>query len=623
MLACAAAPDVISRRAGQAAGKSRTMSIETTPAVVSTASAYDFQRDLSRYWRTVRKQGGVPLTAQGWIYKSNFKTFLAALNVPGGMLSNEEQSNGRLWFMRRLLVHMRELQGDNFADRLEVTRTSKLLGLPMAQRVRWSFEAWRDGGVWNELTRLPGQHVSYDHRRDAPPGLAKSRNTVLKHLAKLSKGAGTWQGTAALVAQIKRTDYTFLFERRRGTGVQGMYASPYYSSNNPYGMSFTVARDEASGWDVVERAFVIELLTGPLFWLGLVDLGYNVGDPTGEQNPPLAYRLTDTGAWLCGVAEQPVYVETGGRIVVQPNFNILAMEPVNDALLIDLDQFADSLGGDRAVTYEITRESLYRGQLAGWSAKRVIAFLEKHQGAQLPANVTRTLQEWETAHQRITFHRKKLVVQFADEDAEAQASLALSPLKPNVLGERFLIVPGGDIDKANVALRDAGWMPTVQAAGHQALEKTLRVEDDGAVTFVQSAPSVYALGRLMQFAEGASNGASGFRISAASVRAAMNRDLDVEQLLAMLAEMHSGPISTEVEQSIRQWAGYYGSGSLKQVVLLELSNADVLANLVADEGVGAYVTPIDGSARPLAMVDAAHVDAVRAVLMERGIEMSG
>ena len=44
-----------------------------------------------------------------------------------------------------------------------------------------------------------------------------------------------------------------------------------------------------------------------------------------------------------------------------------------------------------------------------------------------------------------------------------------------------------------------------------------------------------------------------------------------------------------------------------------------MANLLSDPLVGSYVTPIEGSSKPLALVQAEHVDAVRAVLVERGV----
>ena len=112
------------------------MSTQNQPNTTVSASAFDFQRDLGRYWRHVRKTGGLTLTQQGWVYKSNFKALLAALNMADS--PNDEAQNGKLWFMRRLLTAMHEFTGNNFDHELQVSPTGKLLNLPMAQRVRWA-----------------------------------------------------------------------------------------------------------------------------------------------------------------------------------------------------------------------------------------------------------------------------------------------------------------------------------------------------------------------------------------------------------------------------------------------------------------------------------------------------
>jgi hypothetical protein len=588
-----------------------------TPAVTVAASAFDFQRDLSRYYRHARKQGELPLTTQGWIYKNNFKTFLVALNVPTHLLNNDEATNGKLWFMRRMLTHLREIQGDAFQNLLTVNLNSKLLSLPMLQRIKWVFDAWRDGSAWNELIRLP-QSAGYDYRRDAPAALSKSRNIVLKTLTKWVPGrTDDWHSANEFVQHIKKNDYAFLFERRRGHGygAGGLYASPYYGGNNSYGITFNIARDEASGWDVVERAFIVQLLTGPLHWMGLVDLGYNTSEPTGENNPPFAFRLTTVGAWLLGLAEPPQFVEGGGRVVVQPNFAILAMEPISDAVLIDLDHFADAQGGDRAITYELSRESLYRGQQSGWPAERVVAFLEKHQGGVIPPNVKRTLEEWETSHRRITFHRNKVVVQFSDDEAEAQASLSIARFKPRSLGGRFELIEKVKVHEVSTALRDAGWTPTAQMAKDIAIANSIRLDDDGVIHFTQPAPSVFVLGRLAEIAESPPH-----RVTAASVRAAMNRNMpSLDHLLSSLAEMNDGTLPPALEKNIRKWAGFFGSASMQNVTLLELSNLEVLTNLLNDEQVGKYLQPIEGSSRPLVVVDSARADEVKTLLIERGV----
>jgi hypothetical protein len=600
------------------------MSAETTPNHIMSASAFDFQRDLGRYWRFVRKHGELTLTQQGWVYKSSFKAVLAALNMTDSPA--EEQTNGKVWFMRRLLTAMHEFVGNNFDHQLTANANSKLLGMSTAQRVKWAFDTWRDSGAWNELVRLPVPYSGVDVRRESAAALGKARIVVLRAISRLASGNPNWLPLTSLINQLKKNEYQFLFERRHRTSYGGLYTSPYYGPNNPYGITFTTVKDEASGWNVVEYAFIVHILTGPLHWLGLVELGYDNGQERGENHSPSAFRLTEAGAWVLGLGEQPQFAESGGRLIVQPNFTILALEPISDVVLTELDQFAESRGGERAIAYELTKESLYRGQQMGWDAARVMQFLESHQGAPIPTNIRRTLDEWETSHRRITFHRNMCVVQFADDDAQAESRAAISAFQTQTLGEHFVLVEKRSAGEVVTALREAGWVPTLQLANDTASEAVLRATDDGEVLFTQPAPSVHALGKLAQFSApaplppgGVGGGGGSVNITSDSIRAAMSVGMNLDQLLATLAELHSGPVPRALEQKIRAWASFFGTAKVQLVTLLELSNFDVLTNLANDPQVGKYLTPIEGAVSPMALVDATYADYVMEQLRERGI----
>ncbi|GIV85654.1 MAG: hypothetical protein KatS3mg052_2661 [Candidatus Roseilinea sp.] len=594
---------------------------------VLSASAGDFQRDLGRYLRHVRKANGIPLTQQGWIYKTCLKALATALNVAEAPAN--ERDHGRMWFMRRLLRAMNELSEADQGRFITVNPNGRLLGMPMTQRVKWTFETWRDSDAWNELLRLPLQVSGGHASREASAALGKARLTLLRaigRLAQVDRPSGEWLTLAELVAYVKRNHYAFLFERRHhGHSPRSLYVSPYHRANNLYGLTFGAVKNEANGWDLVEGGFIVNVLTGPLWWMGLVELGYpsNARQAGGENVAPAAFRLTPAGTWLIGGGDPPTFVERGGKLIVQPNFTVLALEPISDAVLSDLDHFAESQGGERVIAYHLTRESLYRGQQSGWDAARVIAFLEAHQGGPIPANVRRSLEEWEAAHRRITFHRNVCVVQFADAEAEQALTDALMPFEPRALGARFGLIEERDAAEVVAALREAGWTPVLQPAGDQATENALRAGDAGEVMFTQAAPSVYALGKLAQFAElaPANEGKNGARITAASVRAAMSSGMSLDQLLATLAELHAGPIPVALEEKIRAWASFFGDATLQHTVLLELSSDTVLANLLDDREVGPYLTPIAGSAKPLALVQPAHAEIVRAMLRERGINI--
>ena len=623
-----------------------------TPEVVQSISAFQFQRDLSRYWRHARKQGELAFTAQGWIYKANFKTFLTALNLPAGT-PNDEASNPQLWFMRRILTSLAEFDGVPGEPFVAVREQSQLLQLPMAERIKKVFDAWRYSGAWNELGRLPLDKQGYDAKRDlgqdAPPELAAARDVLLRTMARLVAGhADEWVSTNSLIGQMRRQHYEFLFPRGKRRNYSGFY-TPYSSvSANPYGIAFPAVRDEAMGWTLVEQSFIVEILTGPLYWMGLVELGYNADEPTGENAMPASYRLTEAGAWLLGIGEQPEYVERGGRLVVQPNFTILAMEPIDDLVLIDLDQFADVQGGDLAIVYQLTRESMYRGQQHGWDAARVMAFLEQHQGAPVATNVRRTLEEWQQQHQRITIHRNATLVQFADEESQTQTGDVLGEFAPRELGNHFALIQHGASTALVEALRAAGWMPleqTVEPASDalngatngasngmsdaardaaRALLQAIRLEDPGddkveriGLTFTQLTPSIWVLGQLTQFAEPDAKGR--WALTANSVRADINAGGSVEQILATLSDLNVEAVPLAVERHVRKWGGFFGEASFRTVVLLELSSFEVLTNLASDPEIGPWLSAIEGASRPLAIVDAAQAEAVRAALAERGV----
>jgi hypothetical protein len=615
------------------------------PDVSMAFSAEDFQRDLSRYLRLVRRQGQVALTTQGWVYKTNFKNFLAALNMPADS-PGDEGSNARLWFMRRLLVAMGNiLYTDTFTQTgtqmgMQANPQGDLLSLPVAERIKRGFEVWHDSGTWNELNRVATEHHGYDYRRDAPPELAKARSAILRLLTRLSASAiaathsasqrpapEAWVSTVQLIELARRQEYQFLFPRkvRPYYSYSGNYSTPYYNANNPYNMDFPSIFDEQQGWDLVERQFIVNMLTGPLYWMGVVGLGYPKGTTPGEGVEPYALRLTEVGAWLLGLGDQPTFIESGGRVLVQPNFTIIAMEPVSDAVLLALDEFADSQGGDRAISYHLTRASMYRGQRQGWTAQRISAFLEQHQGGPLPANVQRSLEEWQALHQRITIHRGVSVLHYADEAAregahQALQSSSVSLHRLSATFDRVERAPNQPATSLSNTLADAGWMPLVTSTETDMAhtESSLRVNAAGEVTFKQAVPSLFTLRQIASFS---AHTGERIHIDAASVRAAMSRGMSLDELLATLAHLHDGPLPRKLETNIRTWAGFYGQAALRPVHLLELSTPAVLNNLLQDAQVGPYLHPIESSTRALALVDAEHVDEVRTVLAERGVTL--
>ena len=148
-------------------------------------------------------------------------------------------------------------------------------------------------------------------------------------------------------------------------------------------------------------------------------------------------------------------------MVVQPNFHVFAFDPISDAVLARLDSFATRLKADRAVEYEITRESIYRAQQNGQQFGAIVAWLEEVTAATLPQNVGRSLDDWQAAFERIVVRQRVGSLQTAT--AELADALAADPGLAGAIVKRIgptsLLLVADRVDEVERALLAAGELP--------------------------------------------------------------------------------------------------------------------------------------------------------------------
>jgi hypothetical protein len=360
------------------------------PYVVES-SARAFQRDLYFYWSTVRANP-LSLTKEGRLYKRDLKLINGALLHQVEIDRENEPDIPRLLFLRLLLTDIGLLR--RVGTTIQAVEKAAFLEQSPADRIRQCYTHWREGTFWNETLSIPNVTVyGVGSRLDPIPAqLALARARVVGHIAGLfqARDAEThWTPIAQLIDRIRTTDYEFLLPRDyfpfhsiyyRTYENYVSHASPYISYGNEMGWSFSPPfADESEGWPVVEAGYIRAILLEPLHWMGLVDIGYIAeraadGSLDGDATP-VAYRLTPVGAWVLGVGPQVDMPEEQGRVVVQPNFELFALDPISDFTLARLDEFAERVNAERAIKYRLTRESVYLAQKKGWTTARIIDVL--------------------------------------------------------------------------------------------------------------------------------------------------------------------------------------------------------------------------------------------------------
>ena len=607
----------------------------TQPEVTQqiSASARTGQRDLYLYWSAAREKP-LDVTNAGLLRAGDLKRVAAQLLVPEVVGTGVKEGDlRRLFFLRRLLSALKALHTDDGGS-LTGVANPLFLQVEATARVRTCYEVWRDGTWWNELWagEAPGRTRAGANIMDfAPPAVARARRKVLDRIIEQARRGDEWIEIQEIGNQLRDHHENFLIDRDTSARIgqanyhyYGLAISPYLYNDlgwqwEAYGM------DEEAGWQGVEVAFVRAVLTEAPYWLGLLDLGYSSPvQPAGGEVPAgaVAVRLTDMGRWLLLGEAAPVIPAETGRVVVQPSFHIFAFDPIADSTLAHLDGFATRLKAERAIEYELTRESVYRAQSAGTEAPAIKAWLEEVTGAQLPQNVSRSLDEWQAAFERITVRPQVAWLQATSP--ELMDTLLADPKLSQGIIKRIngtsALVQAGMAGKLEKALLRAGELPARVSDAEADRRNSVTISPSGQIHFARAVPSLYTCAVLQPFAEDCGGN---WCITASSVRRATRLGADAAHILADLEQVAQGGVPPGLAGHIKTWAGHYGQARLRTVTLLQFRNHAVLEELLADRELGRYMRAFEPKAKlGLAVVAPEHVEHVRRLLAERGVAVT-
>jgi len=603
--------------------------------VVQESSARAFQRDLYFYWSTAHTTP-LSLTKEDRLYRRDLRLVNSALLNPEDIESKDEPDCPRLLFLRLLLSAMgvvkeskRTLTGINHPPFLEH---------PPEERIEGSFKHWREGTFWNELMSVDNiQILSIASRLDpVPEAIARARKCVLEHMAELHRVGikdrpdiptqDRWVPIDHLIESLRIADYGFLFPRDFRPAVSYYYTyygyssirSPYISYGNEMGWSISPPfEDEAEGWEVVEVGFIREILREPLFWMGLVDLGF-AGDRL------VAYRLTSAGEWVLGVGKQPDIPKGAGKVIVQPNFEIFALDPISDLTLSKLDDFAERINAERAIKYRLTRESIYRAQRRGWTSARVLSTLDEMSDTPLPQNVVRTLEEWQTIHERIKIHRKRSVLQSVN--GELLDKLVAVPdigthliSRPDATVGLVSSLPG-ELEALVHHLQANGYPPARSRSAEDPLHPSFTLEENGHIAFTLDLPSIYLYQQIAPFAAQDEQGE--YFITQSSVQEAIGTGMTAGEILTRLRTLHLGPLPRWVEIKVRAWAMYYGKAAVQTITLVQIKDDGTLQELLSEPELEGLLTPFEPQkGKALAVVNEDKLEALLEAFAERNIQI--
>lgn len=302
--------------------------------------------------------------------------------------------------------------------------------------------AWRESPAFNELALLPGLVLEGEWSNDP----LRARRSILGFLATVPKE--TWWSLEAFVAAIRQRqpdfqrpagDYDSWFIRRAGT--------------EEYLRGF-------EHWEEVDGALVRFTITGPLHWLGVLDLA---APKAGK--PITAFRASRWGeALLKGEAPQGL-VEEKETLKVDSRGALRCPVRVPRAVRYQVARFCDWEGWDgSAYRYRLTPGSLERARRQGLNADHLLALLRRHAAAVPPA-LTTAVERWEAQGTQARLEQLVVLRVGSPEILHRLRASRAARFLGDPLGPTAVIVRPGAQEKVLAALAEIGYLGEIVLEG--------------------------------------------------------------------------------------------------------------------------------------------------------------
>jgi len=209
-----------------------------------------------------------------------------------------------------------------------------------------------------------------------------------------------------------------------------------------------------AAWNEVDGALLRYMISGPLHWLGFLDLA-----APDDQSAPLAFRLSRWAEhlWLgkppAGLDEEnePVRVNSQGLILVP--------QRASRAVRYQLARFTAWLPPhNNFYQYRISPQALDRARQQGLYPAQLINLLRKHANAPLPPNLLQLLKRWESHGVQAKIETVSLLRVNSPEILNALRKTGAARYLGETLSDTLVVLRPGSEEKVLRALAEIGYL---------------------------------------------------------------------------------------------------------------------------------------------------------------------
>ncbi len=313
------------------------------------------------------------------------------------------------------------------------------LQMSRGEALVWLVRGWRESSLFNELRLLPS--VVCDGTWQNDPSTARQK--ILSHLSEVPEGK--WWHLDSFIKTI--FDREPDFQRPAGD------------------FDTWLIRDAVSGeslagiehWNAVDGALVHYLITGPMHWLGLMDLA-----SPGEGQPISAFRFSPWAeALLMGqpveslpVEDQLIEVFSNGVLIASTLTPRLARYQVSRFCLWREET-------DTQYIYQITPLSLSQAAEQGLRIIHLEKLLKKN-GQTLPPALVRALNQWQKHGSQVHIQPATILQVETPQILQALRESSAGRFLGESLGPTSAIIQPQAVEKVAEALTRLGYLSEIE-----------------------------------------------------------------------------------------------------------------------------------------------------------------
>ncbi len=299
--------------------------------------------------------------------------------------------------------------------------------------------AWRKSSRINELAMLPGLSIEGNWENDP----LATRQVILESLSHIP--ADTWWSINAFFSAFKGRNPDF---QRPSGDYDSWFIREIESGEYLRGFE---------SWDKVDGRLIRFLLTGPFYWLGILDLAC---PDAGQQ--VTAFRLSKWADVLLHESAPKGLLPENQPLIVRSDSRISATRLVPRWVRYQVARFCDwEKETPDEYVYRVSAASLAHARKQGLKVSQLTALLNRHAKA-VPPSLARAMERWDEHGSEVRLEQMVVLRVASEEILQILRKSRASRFLGEPLGLTTVAIKQGAIDKVLNVLAELGYLGEIR-----------------------------------------------------------------------------------------------------------------------------------------------------------------